>query len=86
MNAHAITAEEWSAFLTAYAEEAAAASVFVLIGSLPPGAPVSLYRDLLARTPGKVILDARGEELLEDARDAEACFAQVRSLHVHDAT
>src|SRR5581483_7609364 len=29
------------------------------------GTPSSYYRDLLTRTPGKVILDARGTELLE---------------------
>ena len=42
-----------------------AAAVVVLIGSLPAGTPTGFYRDLLARTPGKAVLDARGPELLE---------------------
>ena len=37
----------------------------VLIGSVPAGTPAGFYRDLLARTPGKAVLDARGPELLE---------------------
>jgi len=56
---------ERAAFTAAYAEEAAAAAVVVLIGSVPAGTPAGFYRDLLARTPGKAVLDARGPELLE---------------------
>ncbi len=55
---------ERAAFLEAYAEEAAAAAVVVLIGSLPAGTPPDFYRALLARTPGRAVLDARGPELL----------------------
>lgn len=63
--AEPLSAEELDDFLAAYAEEAESASVVVLIGSLPPGTPTSLYRDLLARTPGRVVLDARGPELMQ---------------------
>lgn len=62
-NAPAVTAEEIAAFQEAYALEASRSKVVVLTGSLPAGAPATLYRDLLARTPGKVVLDARGESL-----------------------
>ena len=50
---------ERAAFTAAYAEEAAAAAVAVLIGSVPAGTPAGFYRDLLARTPGRAVLDAR---------------------------
>jgi tagatose 6-phosphate kinase len=64
-NAAQLDDSERSAFLTAYAEEASAAAVVILIGSLPAKTPSGFYRDLLARTPGKAILDVRGDELLE---------------------
>jgi tagatose 6-phosphate kinase len=64
-NARPLTAGERAAFAAAYAEEAAAAEVVVLIGSLAPGTPAGFYRELLAGTTGKVVLDARGDELLE---------------------
>jgi 1-phosphofructokinase family hexose kinase len=60
-----VSAAERATFLTAYAEEATAAAVVVLIGSLPLGTPADYYRALLARTPGRAVLDARGPELLE---------------------
>jgi 1-phosphofructokinase family hexose kinase len=60
-----LSAEELDAFRAAHAEEAANAAVTILIGSLPPGAPAGFYRDLIARTPGRVVLDARGPELLQ---------------------
>jgi 1-phosphofructokinase family hexose kinase len=63
-NARGMTSAEIDAFAAAYAEEAAAAKVVILIGSLCPGAPATFYRDLLAHTPGRAILDARGPELL----------------------
>lgn len=53
------------AFRAAYAEDAASAVVVILIGSLPAGTPPGFYRELIARTPGKVLLDARGPELLD---------------------
>ena len=55
---------ELRAFRAAYAEEAARAEVVVLIGSLPSGAPPSLYRDLAACTRCPLVLDFRGEGLL----------------------
>jgi 1-phosphofructokinase family hexose kinase len=64
-NAGEVTDAECAAFLAAYAEEAAGAAVVVLIGSLPTGMPATWYRDLLARAPGRAILDVRGPELLE---------------------
>jgi 1-phosphofructokinase family hexose kinase len=64
-NAASIDAAEQDAFLSAYAEEAPAANVALLIGSLPEGAPTDFYRQLIKRIPGKVILDARAVELLE---------------------
>jgi tagatose 6-phosphate kinase len=64
-NAASAAADELDRFRAAYAEEAATAAVVVLIGSLPVGTPPGYYRDLLTRTSGKAILDARGPELLE---------------------
>jgi 1-phosphofructokinase family hexose kinase len=63
--APALTAAELAEFHTAYTEEVRAASVVVLIGSLPPGTPPSLYRELVEQVQGKAIIDARGPELLE---------------------
>ena len=64
-NAAEAAAEELDDFRNAYGEEAATAAVVILIGSLPMGTPSGYYRDLLSATPGKVVLDARGPELLE---------------------
>jgi 1-phosphofructokinase family hexose kinase len=64
-NAPALSATEEQAFRDAYTEEAAVADVVVLIGSLPAGTAPRYYRDLLARTRGRAIVDARGPELLE---------------------
>jgi 1-phosphofructokinase family hexose kinase len=51
-------------FFRAYREMVPSASVVVLIGSLPAGTPTSFYHELAAVTPGKLVLDARGPELL----------------------
>lgn len=64
-NAASAAADELDRFQAAYAEEAASAAVVVLIGSLPVGTPPGYYRELVTRTAGKTILDARGPELLE---------------------
>jgi tagatose 6-phosphate kinase len=64
-NAAEATIDELDNFRAAYTEEAATAAAVVLIGSLPVGTPPGYYRDLVKCTPGKVILDARGSELLE---------------------
>lgn len=63
-NAAPLSADELAAFAAAYLEEAAAASAVVLIGSLPAGAAVETYRELLGVTPCPAIVDCRGPELL----------------------
>lgn len=69
-NSPAATTAELAAFQQSYSAAAQSAQFVVLSGSLPKGTPVNYYRDLLLHTPGKVILDARGRELIEalDAR------------------
>lgn len=47
-----------------YAQLVPQAELVVLSGSLPAETPVAFYRELLAVTPGRVVLDARGPELL----------------------
>ncbi|MHB1038213.1 MAG: 1-phosphofructokinase family hexose kinase [Pirellulales bacterium] len=63
-NAKPVESGELDEFLAAFAREAAGADVVVLIGSLPAGTPVTFYRELLQRTSGRAVIDARGEELL----------------------
>lgn len=63
-NAAPIAAMELEAFAAAFREQAAAAEVVVLTGSLPPGAGPTFYRELAQATPVPLILDVRGEELL----------------------
>jgi fructose-1-phosphate kinase PfkB-like protein len=57
--------EEIEEFQAASGEAAREADWIILSGSLPPGTPPSLYRDLLAGVRGRAIIDARGPELLE---------------------
>jgi len=64
-NAGPVGPDELAAFMAAYRRAAADAALVVLSGSLPAGTPATLYRDLLAHTPGPAILDARGPELIE---------------------
>lgn len=63
-NSKEFSAAELAEFQHVYLEEATAAEVVVLSGSLPAGTPETYYRDLVARTPGRVVLDVRGGELL----------------------
>ncbi len=63
-NAPPATPGELDAFRAAYSEAAAAAPCVVLTGSLPAETPASFYADLLDKTPGRSILDVRGDELL----------------------
>jgi 1-phosphofructokinase family hexose kinase len=63
-NAPPVAPDELAEFFRVYSDEAARAEVVVLIGSLPAGAPATVYRDLLKRTPGRAVLDCRGAELL----------------------
>jgi len=64
-NAGAVEPEEVAEFLRTFEAAARDARMAVLAGSLPAGAPRTFYRDLMARTRGRVVLDARGPELLE---------------------
>ncbi len=54
---------EWAALLTEFDLLAARADVVVLSGSLPPGAPVDGYAQLIRRSPAPVILDTDGDPL-----------------------
>lgn len=64
-NAGPASAEELAAFQETFREEARAAQLVVLTGSLPPGAPATFYSSLLHATPARAVLDIRGPELLE---------------------
>lgn len=64
-NSAEFSAAELAEFQQAYLQEAAGAEIVVLSGSLPQGTPATYYRDLATRTPGRVIMDVRGSELLE---------------------
>lgn len=63
-NAGPIDEAELAMFTQACAQEAARARVVVLTGSLPEGAPATLYADLLRGTRGLAIVDAQGPPLL----------------------
>lgn len=63
-NARALHPNELRAFHEAYRCAAAEASVAVLTGSLPAETPTSFYRELAEHTSGRIIIDARGPELL----------------------
>lgn len=64
-NGKPLRPEELDAFRLAYADEASRADVAVVTGSLPAGTPPSFYRTLIERTPCPVVLDFRGEGLLD---------------------
>lgn len=63
-NGRPLSRAELDMFCTGYAEGAANAEVAVLIGSLPVHTPVSIYRDLMEKTPCPAVLDFRGQGLL----------------------
>jgi 1-phosphofructokinase family hexose kinase len=63
-NAAPLTAGELQAYCDAYRRAAASAGVAVFTGSLTAGAPATFYRDLAADTRGRIVVDARGPELL----------------------
>jgi len=63
-NARPVPPEELETYRAAFVAEAAQAKFIVLTGSLPAGAPASFLADLLPLTTAKVILDFRGEALL----------------------
>ncbi len=64
-NAASLAEGECDAFLTAFREEATAATMLVLTGSLPAGVPRDLYRRMLEICPVPAVLDIRGDELRE---------------------
>lgn len=59
-----LTRAELEQFSAAWREEAAKATVAVLVGSLPPGTPAEYFRELLRVTPSRAILDFAGPPLL----------------------
>ncbi len=63
-NAGPVQEKELRQFVRFFEEEVQRALAVVLIGSLPAGIPRTLYRDLMEKTPVRVILDASGQELL----------------------
>lgn len=63
-NARPLSSRCLMEFYREYAELAPQAELVVLSGSLPAETPVTFYRELLAVTPGRAVLDARGPELL----------------------
>ncbi len=64
-NSRRITDDELARFANAFVEEAVAAQVVVLTGSLPEGAPTNFFRRLLEKIRAKTVLDIRGAELNE---------------------
>jgi 1-phosphofructokinase family hexose kinase len=63
-NARPLAPEILEAFRDEFSIYALAAKVVVLSGSLPAGTPPEYYLELMERTIGQVVLDARGPELL----------------------
>lgn len=64
-NSAPVSRDELEKFIAAFTEEAREAEWVILTGSLPKAAPASFFRRLMEATPGRVILDIRGEELKE---------------------
>ncbi len=64
-NAAPLAIHELEAFNRTYQSVVQGAGMAVLSGSLPGGTPPTFYRELIQCTPCRVILDARGPELLE---------------------
>ncbi|MET0132493.1 MAG: 1-phosphofructokinase family hexose kinase [Kibdelosporangium sp.] len=58
-----ISPGEWDSLVDEFDRLAAHAHVVVLAGSLPPGAPVDGYAQLIHRSPAPVILDTDGDPL-----------------------
>lgn len=63
-NASPLASAELDRFVLVYREWVERADVVVLSGSLPAATPTTLYRDLLADTKARVVIDAQGPELL----------------------
>lgn len=80
------TSAEWAAFVAAVRAEAVGASVLVISGSLPPGAPESLLDDLIAAGAGAdVIVDTSGPAMLA-AADAGAAVLKPNRHELAEAT
>lgn len=62
-NVGPVSAAEVDALVASHREIAANAKAVVLTGSLPQGAPATLYQNLIRGSAAPAILDARGEEL-----------------------
>lgn len=78
--------DEWARLLEAVREEVATASVLVIAGSLPPGAPPSLLPDLVALGTGvDVIVDTSGPGLLA-AADAGVAVLKPNRAELVEAT
>jgi tagatose 6-phosphate kinase len=63
-NAAAVSAAELVEFRTVFERAAVGARIVVLTGSLPAAVPATIYRELAVRTEARLIVDARGPELL----------------------
>jgi len=63
-NAGPLEPTEIEGYIQAFREEASAASLIVLTGSLPEGVGSGLFDQLLQQTKTPAILDVRGEDLL----------------------
>ena len=78
--------EEWAAFTAVAHERAATASVLVIAGSFPPGAPSTLLPELIAAGAGRpVIVDTSGPALLT-AADAGASVLKPNRAELAEAT
>jgi tagatose 6-phosphate kinase len=64
-NAGPVTAGELDEFRATYEQAVAGAELAILTGTLPRGAPPRFFRELLAQTRCRAVLDIRGQELLE---------------------
>lgn len=78
--------EEWTRVVDAVREEVTAASVLVIAGSLPPGAPPSLLPQLIGLGAGiDVIVDTSGAGLVA-AADAGAAVLKPNRAELVEAT
>lgn len=64
-NSSPLTDDELKLYIAAFTEFARNADYVVLSGSLPQRTPVGFYRTLMEQTSARVMLDVRGQELLE---------------------
>ena len=78
--------QEWARVVDVCREEVAAASVLVISGSLPPGAPAGLLPELIGVSAGiDVIVDTSGPGLLA-AADAGAAVLKPNRAELVEAT